>query len=531
MKFRRFISFLVLAATLLSLLSGCGASKEPEGPIINEDGTISMRIMAPSWDVTVPRSEQWLWQAYEDKTNIRVEWEEVSRVAMGEKKSLIMATPEELPDAFYQYEAFSPEEVALYGSQGIFISLDDKLDKLPNLKKLLDENPEIRTAITAYDGHIYAFPYITTNKAELTCRYYINKWYLDELGMDVPETLDEFEAYMRGVKNLTSLDGSEIYPFYDSPHTWHFTEMQLCGSYGLANNGYQQFQMMVYNPGDDQLKFMYTDPKMKELWQRVAGWYEEGLIHPGTFVVDYDYSKWVADGMAGCVGGFTWSSASFLYSGAEKDYIGINSLEGPYGRVTSWADTPCRSTVAGMITNQCRDVDSMLAWFDGWYGEEGQIFGYAGEEGVTYNVTDGVYSYSDDITSYEGGIQLGAFQKGLLTYGGAFPFNEPDVDMKMSLFGTSFEGFYGCTEEDIEAYYPEEVWPAFVATPEEIEILNTCYNDIYTYVNESRIKFLTGEWNFEEDWDAYVDTLNSINVDEYVALKQTQFDRYRASQA
>ncbi len=103
MKIRRIISFLLLTATLLGLLAGCGTSKEPEGPIINEDGTISMRIMAPSWDVTIPRNEQWLWQAYEKKTNIRVQWEEVSRVALGEKKSLIMATPEELPDAFYQY--------------------------------------------------------------------------------------------------------------------------------------------------------------------------------------------------------------------------------------------------------------------------------------------------------------------------------------------------------------------------------------------------------------------------------------------
>ena len=35
MKIRRIISFMILTVTLLGLLAGCGAAKEPEGPVIN----------------------------------------------------------------------------------------------------------------------------------------------------------------------------------------------------------------------------------------------------------------------------------------------------------------------------------------------------------------------------------------------------------------------------------------------------------------------------------------------------------------
>ena len=533
MKRTRLFSVLLAAAMLAGAFTGCSPAEEQTSSAPGSDGeaeSITLNVMCPAWDVTVPKAEQWMWQEYEKMTGVHVEWEEVSQAAMSERKSTMMAS-NELPDIFWQYFAFSGEELSVYGSQGVFVSLDDKTDKTPNLTALLDGDPALRSAVTMPDGHIYAFPYVTQNQPELTCRYYINKGYLSELGMDTVETVDDFEAYLRGVKNLKTLDGEDIYPFYDSPHTWWFTEMQLVGSYGMGDNGFQQYQMMVYNPGDDQLKFMFTDDKMKELWQRVATWYQEGLLYPGTFAVDYDYSKWVADGIAGKVGSFTWSSASYLYAGAEKDFIGINSLEGPYGRVTSWADTPSRTLPAGIITSSCESVDRALEWLDFWYSEEGSLFGYAGVEGVTYTKNeDGTYSYTDDITSYDGGIQLGAYQKGLLVYGGNYPFLEPaDMTLQTSLFGTTFEGMYGCTEEDIAEYYPEEVWPAFVATTEEIDILNTCFGDIQTYVNESRIKFLTGEWNFEEDWDAYVEMVNSIHLDEYLALKQTQFERYRAN--
>lgn len=535
MKHKRIISALLASVMATTALTGCGggasnvAESTSQSANTDPNAPITMTFMCPSWDVSVPKAEQWLWEEYEKKSGVHIEWQEISQAAMVEKKSVLMAS-DDLPDAFWQFFAFSPEEVSMYGSQGVFVSLDDKLDKLPNLSALLDKDPTLRAAITMADGKIYGFPYVTNNKAELTCRYYLNKSYLEELNMTPPKTIDEFEAYMRGVKTLKTMDGADIYPFYDSPHTWWFTEMQLLGGYGLCDNGFQQYQTMVYNPGNDQLKFMYTDDRMKELWQRVAGWYQEGLLHPGTFLVDYDYPKWVSDGMEGKVGAFTWSSASFLYGGAEKDYVGINSLEGPYGNVTSWADTPSRSTVAGLITKDCKDIDRALQWFDYWYSDEAAKFGYAGIEGVTYTEKDGVYKYSEDIQSYDGGIQLGAFQKGLLTYGANYPFNEPtDMKFKMDLFNTTFEGMYGCTEADIAANYPKEVWPAFVATPEEVDVLNACYSDLNTFVNESRLKFMTGKWNFDSDWDAYVETINSIRVNDYVAVKQAQFERYRAN--
>ncbi|MFI3166609.1 MAG: hypothetical protein R3Y32_00670 [Bacillota bacterium] len=48
-----------------------------------------------------------------------------------------------------------------YGAAGYFISLSDAMDagKMPNFTAYLDANPDVASAITAYDGNIYHVPY------------------------------------------------------------------------------------------------------------------------------------------------------------------------------------------------------------------------------------------------------------------------------------------------------------------------------------------------------------------------------------
>ena len=44
------------------------------------------------------------------------------------------------------------------------------------------------------------------------------------------------------------------------------------------------------------------------------------------------------------------------------------------------------------------------------------------------------------------------------------------------------------------------------------------------------MKFVTGKWNFTSDWEAYVKQLQKMGIDDYIKIKQTQYDRYKAQQ-
>ncbi len=53
-------------------------------------------------------------------------------------------------------------ELMAYGAEGKFVNLKELMDQgyMPNLKKYLDANPNVKKSITAYDGGIYQVPYI-----------------------------------------------------------------------------------------------------------------------------------------------------------------------------------------------------------------------------------------------------------------------------------------------------------------------------------------------------------------------------------
>lgn len=54
------------------------------------------------------------------------------------------------------------ESLMSYGTQGMFVSISKLIDQgnLPNFKAYLEKNPNVKSAITAYDGQIYHIPYI-----------------------------------------------------------------------------------------------------------------------------------------------------------------------------------------------------------------------------------------------------------------------------------------------------------------------------------------------------------------------------------
>ena len=546
MKKHRLLGILVALTMVLATVAGCTQPSAPaattaptEAPAATTEATaaptlpaelepITLKFMCPVWDVTAPMNDWWLWSEYEKKTKVHIEWEAIAQSAMAEKKSTLMASGD-LPDAFWQYFSFTPAELAQYGSEGLFISLDDKMDKLPGLSKVIERIPSAKSSMTMPDGHIYAFPYIMEHPAEDSLRYYVNKKYLEQTGLKLPTTVEEFEALLKAFKDI-KVGEQNVSPLYTYPGGFFWTtESQMMGSFGMGENGLQQVNSWTYAGPDGKLAFIYTDPKCKEMWQMFARWFKEGYIHPEEFTGTYDYAKWVADGTAGLVGTYSWVGANILYGDAPKDYVAINALKGPYSQTLSWIDAPLRAVINGIITNKCKEVDRALAWFDYWFTDEGSLFGTVGTEGVTYVMKDGKYSYTDEILNYEGGVQLGAFQRGLLVYGGFYPYIEPPLEVKLQLQNKTFEDVNSCTEADVYAYMPKELWPSFVATKDEQAELDTFWPDLSAYVTENRVKFITGELNFDADWDNFVNTLNGMGVDKYLAIKQAQYDRYKAS--
>lgn len=187
---RKRLQFLLALTLTFSLFcspaAGPGSEASPEPSDTEGDpGSITLHIVKRGYtDVHPPADQLWMWQKYEEISGIKVEFEELAGAAVTERKNVMLGS-NDLPDAFYRI-AFGTDELMKYGKQGLFIPLEELIEEhAPNLRKLLNENPDIKGAITMSDGHIYALPYVDFSKAFNSVRLYINKSWLDEAGLDV----------------------------------------------------------------------------------------------------------------------------------------------------------------------------------------------------------------------------------------------------------------------------------------------------------------------------------------------------------
>jgi len=507
---------------------GGGGGSGNAAPPGNEP--ITLKFVRAHWvDVSPSNNEKWIWKKYEEMTNIHVEWEEIPVGNFQERFNILMNTGD-YGDAFYGANTvIGVEQMAEYARQGIFIPLDDLIEKhAPNIREMLNKRPEIRQALTMPDGKIYSLPYVQESAADASLRYYINKKWLDNLGLGLPKTLDEFTDMLRAFRDRDANgngDPNDEVPYY--MNIIGFLEQQLYGSFGLGTGGLQSINQWVYKDENGQIQPMWTSEGQRAVWRYLNLLWKEGLLHPQIFE-SIEYGQWVADAAAGKVGVFSFVTPDYIGSAA-ADYVGIHVLEGPQGhKIMSWIDNPARSISAFAITNKNPHPERTIQWVDFWYGESGQIMGMFGVEGETF-VRDekGMPVYTDDILNYKDGWQLGAFQKLDHVYGGFYPIWEPDSSLKLNAIGKTPEEYFAAPDiGQIDRYLPPELWPSFSPTEEESKELAALRADIGPYVDEARVKFAKGEWNIDgADWDNYVQTMKRIGYDRWVEIKREQYKR------
>src|SRR5699024_3400484 len=178
-------------------------------PIVEEKITLDFfsghsSLTADDWNDVL------LYNEYEDMTNIHINWRSVPIDSLAEKRNLTLGDGKNLPDAFHT-AAMPASDIMKYGKQGMLLPLNDLIDNYaPNFKKILDENPDIRKALTFPDGNIYSFPMLKDPgflSHIIGDKPFINKEWLDNLGMEIPETTDEFYSYLKAVKEKNTSGG------------------------------------------------------------------------------------------------------------------------------------------------------------------------------------------------------------------------------------------------------------------------------------------------------------------------------------
>lgn len=532
-RYGRMLMSLLLAGSMTMGLAGCsGPANESENEAVNNNSTSeqangnSAAVNDESAEEERPTLTMWstwrcneqvsdpgdtaFYQAIEEACNVNLEFVDSS----GGKDSLsILMGTDDLPDIIYEWDGNVPGGVQKALADGSILALNDLMDSgyLPNFKSYLESDPEVDKLCRNDDG-LYAWtPMIRLADSPLVFSgNMIRQDWLDELGLEVPSTIDEMEQVLLAFKEKKGCDAGYSVAYKD------YSKFVM--SYGICENFYVE---------NDEVKYGFIEPSYKDFLTTFNRWYGNGILDPDAFAQDIDafYAK-IASEKTGFVWGNTGGELGKIET-MKADNQDMNFVPIPYPTLNEGDDFPVDvsnyrvSNVGMMIAATCENPEAAARVLDYVYGEEGHMLANFGQEGISYEMKDGEPVFTDLVTNNPDGLSI---QQALSFYAGSN--NKPflcDRRMMMQTYALQVQ------KDSLDAWSTPNAkikqMPPVTMTAEEAQEFNQIMTDINTYTDEMKLKFIMGTESLD-NYTVFVENIGKMNIERAIELQQTAYDRY-----
>jgi putative aldouronate transport system substrate-binding protein len=502
-------------------------------PLTKQKTTFRLLIPANARVKDFPSNAFTAW--YEERTGVHIDWEVVPSQDARNKLNVMLSSGD-YPDIIMSFNLNAVQQL-LYGAQGIFLPLNDYLDKNGLFTKALFEAyPQAREILTAPDGKIYALPQLNDcYQCSMGHKLWIYQPWLDKLGLKMPTTTDEYEQVLQAFKTK------------DPNGNGQADEIPLLSAVDAqGNQNLDQFLMnaFLFNPGnpwltlrDGKVTPAYTQPEWRDGLRYLRRLAQQGLLAADSFTQKSAQLQQIGNHpdtpILGSVPGI--APSSFMQIDEKRDsrwtkYASVPPLKGPAGVQYGFYDPyQAYSTGSFIITKACKNPALAFQWADGLYELETTLrniqgipdqdwrWAQSGELGV--NGKPGVFKrlYAFGNVQNDGWAQSGpsyrtqALRLGLVT--------GPDVyDQREFLFKA--------TKESIEPHKQPDglVLPPLYFNQDQATQLANLETTITQYVEQQFVAFVTGKADVEKGWDQYVNTLKNQGLPQYLQIYQAAYD-------
>ena len=535
---RRAVGIILTATMVAAMAAGCRSSSDSSSgssaggssagagnsnfnaaglPIVNEP--VTLKILTTRWGSMGDSftQNQWLIDL-EKSTNVKPEWQVQSLNDWAEQKSILLAS-QELPEVIIGSQTFSDTDIL--NNSDLFLDLTNLIaEYMPNLTQAMEEVAEMRNVVTFTDGKIYSLPRKLPSRPQTCNQPIINKQWLDNLGLSEPDTIDELTAVLKAFKEQDANgngDSSDEYPICGSKGL----SMDLLNPFGITDlNG---THMMIEDDGS--LVYYPVVENYKEGLKWLYELYQQGIIDPESFTQDSTMQDGKRKNESASLVGFdyAWTPDS-LFGQWSGEYIALAPITGPDGKKYASGDENGISSIVrneAEITKFCKQPEVAARWLDEFYTGEASIQNFWGAIGTVISEnSDGTFTLNDPPE----GISADSWywDQSLRDFGPKYVSAE--FQNKIKLSSTSGDGLKMELSKLGDAYITSP-YPNVMFTAEESEQLATLTTDINKYVETTRADWVTNG-GIDEGWDAYVQQLKDMGLDDMIQIYTDAYKRY-----
>ena len=347
---------------------------------------------------------------------------------------------------------------------------------------------------------------------------------LDQIGYDASEvdTYDELHDMLTAMKDANICEVAPFAPFTAS---------------GIANwfsSGFNAYNGMLNVDG--KVIYSTASQEMKDYVILMNKWYNEGLIDPyfysrvgasdmGLFIEASDILNDDFGYFASSYSGLDTSNRDGINENYELVPMLVPMLEEGQDNKIYYTGTDHRAVTKTMaISTQCENPEIAVRYIDYCYDEEMSTILNYGLEGSGRVTIDGKPYFSEAQLEDPDGINGNSYSSVAMwpmIYMWTREFTLDSSDMVYdSIYGYwNTDGF-----EDVESY---TMPPVSLSTDESSTYANII-NEVNTYAAETIVRMVIGEIDIETGWQEFLDTIDSMGIDEAVAIQQAALDRYNA---
>lgn len=522
---KKLVAYLVLAGLMLTaVLPAALAEGGDVNPISAEKITLTYFIPFDSKAAALKEyGEMACYPAIEEATNVHIDFIHPPAGQESEKFNLMVATgdyPDLIWSGWWNYPG-GPDKAI---DDGIIIDLKPYVeDNAPNMQRIWAENPQIEKDMTTDSGRMYYFTFLRMwDWIRHTEGFMLRGDWLDKLGQEVPETMDDWHQVLTAIKegDPNGNGKADEIPFAGAGLG---AVQRFIPAYGVLNGFY-------LSPEDQSIQFGPVQPEYKEFVTTMTQWYQEGLIDPDFAATDGKaFNAKVTGNEAGSFGGYLAGNMStfmgmmqqqpeFRLVGAKwpkADPNGVNyNPSGIAHRATEGA--------GAAISTANKHVEESVRYLDWHYSTEGHYMINFGPEGVAYDMVDGKPVLKDFILNDpdRSPVQMLA-QYGQCPIWYSY-IQDPDGFTQI----LKYPGVREAADTFADSSKALTL-PPITYTFEESTEISTMINEINTFVSENTMKWILGTQSIDT-FDSYVKQLEGMGLARALEITSSAYDRYQA---